>query len=55
MIWEDEGFHSEGAESDLEGGAHDSEMQAEMEALISDLGLFKRRVAADHEIFGINV
>jgi hypothetical protein len=50
MIWEDEGFHSEDVGSDDE---QDAEMQAEMEALISDLGLFKRRIAADHEMFGI--
>lgn len=55
MIWEDEGFHSEGAESDDEVSAENEEMQAEMEALISDLGLFKRRVAADHEMFGIAI
>jgi Kinesin motor domain len=55
LIWEDEGFHSEDMDSDQEIDAEAAEMQAEMEALISDLGLFKKKVAADHEIFGINV
>lgn len=55
MIWEDEGFHSDGTDSDHEANAQDAEMQAEMEALISDLSLFKRRVAADHDTFGIAV
>lgn len=59
LIWEDEGFHSEDIDSDQEidpGAAEmQAEMQAEMEALISDLGLFKKKVTADHEMFGINV
>ncbi|KPI38311.1 Kinesin-like protein KIF1C [Cyphellophora attinorum] len=54
LIWEDEGFHSECIDSEDEAAhAHDEEMQAEMEALIADLGLFKRRVADDHNMFGI--
>jgi hypothetical protein len=55
LIWEDEGFHSEDINSDQEIDPGAAEMQAEMEALISDLGLFKKKVAADHEMFGINV
>jgi hypothetical protein len=54
LIWEDEGFHSEGIDSEDEAAhAHDEEMQAEMESLIADLGVFKRRVADDHNMFGI--
>jgi hypothetical protein len=55
LIWENEGFHSEDIDSDQEIDPGAAEMQAEMEALISDLGLFRKKVAADHEIFGINV
>ena len=53
MIWEDEGFHSEDFDSDDELDPEAAEMQAEMEALISDLGLFKKKVKDDHQIFGI--
>jgi len=54
MIWEDkdEGFESYDEEND-ETDAEAAEMQAEMEALISDLGLFRRKVLADHEAFGV--
>ena len=55
MIWEDEGFES--SDDGSETGEQDSEaadMQAEMEALISDLGLFRKKVLQDHEIFGVN-
>jgi hypothetical protein len=31
------------------------EMQARMEELLSDLGLFRRKVADDHDRFGIRV
>ena len=55
MIWEDEGFHSEDMESDDEVDEEAMETQAQMEALISDLGMFKKKVAADHETFGIHV
>jgi hypothetical protein len=55
LIWEDEGFHSEDIDSDQEIDPEAAEMQAEMEALISDLGLFKKKGAADHEMFGVNV
>jgi len=54
MIWEDEGFESE--EHDSDTGEYDSEaeeLQAQMEALISDVGMFRKKVAADHEVFGI--
>lgn len=54
MIWEDkdEGFESYDEEND-ETDAEAAEMEAEMEALISDLGLFRRKVLADHEAFGV--
>jgi hypothetical protein len=54
MIWEDkdEGFESYDEEND-ETDAEAAEMQAEMEALISDLGFFRKKVLADHEAFGI--
>jgi len=55
MIWEDEGFQSDEVESDPDMDAEATEMQAEMEALISDLGLFRKKVAADHEVFGIGL
>jgi hypothetical protein len=54
MIWEDkdEGFESDDEEND--GGEEEAdEMQAEMEALISDLGLFRRKVLADHKAFSV--
>lgn len=55
LVWEDEGFESdEDGHSDFdERDAEAAEMQAEMEALISDLGLFRRKVLADHEMFGV--
>lgn len=56
MIYEDETASSEGVETDSEVDDDEAaEMQAEMEALISDLGMFKKKIAADHEIFGIRV
>ena len=51
MIWEDEGFESDGMDSEHDTEA--AEVQAEMEALISDIGLFRKKVAADHDMFGI--
>jgi hypothetical protein len=55
MIWEDkdEGFESCDEEENDEGDEEAAEMEAEMEALISDLGLFRRKVLADHEAFGV--
>lgn len=55
LIWEDkdEGFESYDEEENGEGDEEAAEMQAEMEALISDLGLFRRKVFADHEAFGV--
>ena len=53
MIWEDEDEGFEGSDDGRDEEA--AEMQAEMEALISDLGLFRRKVLADHEAFGVAV
>ena len=48
MIWDD-GSSVENIETEAEA----FEMQANMEALLKDLGLFRRKVADDHERFGI--
>jgi hypothetical protein len=48
-IWEDDPADQPDP-NELE--AH--EMQADMEHLLHELGLFKRKMAADHERFGIN-
>ena len=55
MIWEDdEGFESEEVMGDDDGQDHVAlEVQTDMEALISDLGLFRKKVLADQEIFGV--
>ena len=54
MIWEDEGFESHDDGSEIgEEDSEAAEMQAEMEALISDLGLFRKKVLQDHEMFGV--
>jgi hypothetical protein len=55
LIWEDEGFVSEEMDSEPEYDEEAAEMQAELEALVSDLGMFKKKVAADHETFGIPI
>ncbi|KAF7506773.1 hypothetical protein GJ744_011385 [Endocarpon pusillum] len=60
-IWQDEGFESDEEEDedeeedvvDEEQEAAALEIQAQMESLISDLGLFRRKVMADHEMFGM--
>ncbi len=63
-IWRDEGFESEEEEEDEDGDEAEDvvdeeqeaaalEIQAQMESLISDLGLFRRKVMADHEMFGV--
>ncbi|RMZ84702.1 hypothetical protein DV737_g908, partial [Chaetothyriales sp. CBS 132003] len=52
-IWEDEGFESAELDSEEEPDPEAEEVQAQMDALINDLGLFKKRVAADHEQFGL--
>ena len=58
LIWRDEGFESdeeEGEEEvvDEEQQAAALEIQAQMESWIADLGLFRRKVMADHEMFGV--
>ncbi|KAL2438434.1 Kinesin-like protein KIF1C [Exophiala dermatitidis] len=56
MIYEDD-TASGGDEVDTDSDCDDDaeEMQAEMESLISDLALFKKKLAADQETFGISV
>lgn len=46
-------YDDEGAESVEENETEALEMQAKMEELLKDLGLFRRKVADDHERFGI--
>jgi Kinesin motor domain len=64
LIWRDEGFESEDDDDvdddeegvevvDEEQQAAALEIQAQMESLIADLGLFRRKVMADHEMFGV--
>lgn len=55
MIYEDDTASSD--EADMESDYDDEavEMAAEMEALISDLGMFKKKIAADHEMFGLEI
>ncbi len=55
MIYEDETASSDAADTDSEIDDEAIEMQADLEALMSDLGMFKRKIAADHEMFGIGV
>lgn len=54
LIWEDGDCEMEDFESD--NGQYDeeaAEMQAQMESLISDVGLFRKKVAVDHLAFGV--
>lgn len=55
MIYEDDTASSDEVETDSDYDDEAADMQAEMEALMSDLGMFKKKVAADHEMFGISV
>ncbi|KIW86323.1 hypothetical protein Z517_01719 [Fonsecaea pedrosoi CBS 271.37] len=55
MIYEDDTASSDEVDTESEVDDDAAEMQAEMEALISDLGMFKKKIAADHEMFGIDV
>ena len=55
MIWEDGASDSVGDESEEEFDSDAEDMQMQMEALMSDLGMFKKKVAADHEVFGISM
>jgi hypothetical protein len=55
MIYEDETASSDEMETESEMDEDSAEMQAEMEALISDLGMFRKKIAADHQTFGIDV
>ncbi|KAL6721600.1 hypothetical protein ACLMJK_000704 [Lecanora helva] len=51
VLDEDEGYQSPSHEERIESEAQ--EMQAHMEDLLKDLGLFRRKVADDHERFGV--
>jgi hypothetical protein len=53
MIYEDDTASSDEIETDSDYEDDQADMQEEMEALIADLGMFKKKVAADHEMFGI--
>ncbi|KAJ9604320.1 hypothetical protein H2200_011154 [Cladophialophora chaetospira] len=56
MIYEDETASSDEVETDSEVNDEEAaEMQADLEALMSDLGMFKKKIAADHEMFGISL
>lgn len=55
MIYEDDTASSDEVDTESEMDEEAAEMQAEMEALISDLGMFKKKIAADHDLFGISV
>jgi len=55
MIFEDDTASSDEADTESDYDDEAAEMQAEMEALISDLGMFKKKIAADHEMFGLEV
>lgn len=49
MVYDEE---TESDEEDWDEGEHD-EIRAQMEALVGDIGLFKKRVAADHVALGL--
>ena len=49
----DLGWDEEGSEGVCGNEAEAAEMQARMEELLKDVGLFRRKVADDHERFGI--
>ncbi|KAK4946803.1 hypothetical protein LTR10_014305 [Elasticomyces elasticus] len=55
MIYEDETASSDEIDTGSEYDDEAAEIQAEMEALVADLGNFKKKVAADHEMFGISI
>jgi hypothetical protein len=55
MIYEDDTASSDEVDTESDYDDEAVEMQAEMEALISDLGMFKKKIAADHEMFGLQV
>ena len=54
-IEEKEDDYDEQSQHDMRTNAEAVEMQAHMEELLKDLGLFRRKVADDHERFGIGV
>jgi len=54
MVWEDESYESQETEDEEDDPDH-AELQADWEALLSDLNMHKQKLAADHEAFGIGV
>ncbi|KAI1611066.1 kinesin family member 1/13/14 [Exophiala viscosa] len=55
MIYEDDTASSDEVDTESEYDEEAAEIQAEMEALVADLGSFKKKVASDHEMFGISI
>lgn len=56
MIYEDDTTSSsDEVDTEFEDDEEAAEIQAEMEALVADLGNFKKKIAADHEMFGIRI
>jgi len=52
MVWDED--EDEGEEGSVEASEAEAvEMQARMEDLLKDLGLFRRKVADDHSRFGV--
>ncbi|EXJ78507.1 kinesin family member 1/13/14 [Capronia coronata CBS 617.96] len=54
MIYEDDTASGDEVETESDYDEEAVEMQAEMEALISDFAFFKKKLAADHEMFGLS-
>ena len=54
MIWEDGGSEDEEQASEDEYDSEEEDMQRQMETLMADVGMFRKKVAADHAVFGID-
>ncbi|EXJ84257.1 kinesin family member 1/13/14 [Capronia epimyces CBS 606.96] len=55
MIYEDDTASGDEVDTDSDYDDEAADMQEEMEALISDLAMFKKKLAADHEMLGLSV
>ena len=53
MIYEDDTASSDGVDTDSDYDDEAIELQADLESLVADLGMFKKKVAADHELLGL--